>query len=110
MSTDPVDTVLLALSQRQPIDLPAAVVVAHPDDETIGVGPFLRLFRRLRLIHVTDGAPRNLQDARAMGFDSCEAYARARTQELHAALRAGGVTLPPSSPALALGVPDQGAS
>jgi LmbE family N-acetylglucosaminyl deacetylase len=91
MSPGPIDAVLRALAARQPIDLPIAVAVAHPDDETIGLGPFLHLFRRVRLIHVTDGAPRDLGDAHAAGFATCQAYAAARRQELRAALTAGGV-------------------
>jgi N-acetylglucosamine malate deacetylase 2 len=83
--------VLLALAQRDPIDLPVAVVVAHPDDETIGAGASLCLFRRLLLIHVTDGAPADLRDARAVGFSSCQAYADARAHELNAAMQAGSV-------------------
>lgn len=114
MSAGPIDAVLRALTARQPIDLPVAVVVAHPDDETIGLGPFLQLFRRLTLIHVTDGAPRDLQDVRAAGFVTCEAYGAARRQELQAALAVGQarpvcpVARPPEG--VRLPVPDQGAS
>jgi LmbE family N-acetylglucosaminyl deacetylase len=78
---------LRALQDRTPIYDQVAVVVAHPDDETVGIGPMLGLFRRLLLIHVTDGAPRNLHDANAAGFASCEAYAAARREELRAALQ-----------------------
>ncbi|MBE7158972.1 MAG: PIG-L family deacetylase [Rhodospirillales bacterium] len=63
-------------------------VAAHPDDETIGLGPLLHLFRNLLLIHVTDGAPRNLADAKAAGFESACSYAAARRRELAAALAA----------------------
>jgi LmbE family N-acetylglucosaminyl deacetylase len=66
-----------------------AVVVAHPDDETIGAGASLRLFRRLVLVHVTDGAPRDLRDARAAGFETCADYAAARVRELRDALDVG---------------------
>ena len=82
------------------------MVVAHPDDETIGAGASLHLFDRCLLVHVTDGAPRNLADARAAGFADAAAYALQRRNELAAALRAGG-----ARPRLAqLGIPDQGAS
>ncbi len=82
------------------------MVVAHPDDETIGAGASLHLFDRCLLVHVTDGAPRNLADARAAGFADAAAYGSQRRDELAAALRAGG-----ARPRLAqMGVPDQGAS
>jgi len=74
-----------------PRDARVAVVVAHPDDETIGAGAHLREFRHLTLVHVTDGAPRNGVDAAAAGFDTPAAYAAARRQELTQALAAGGV-------------------
>ncbi len=81
-------------------------MVAHPDDETIGAGASLRLFRDLLLVHVTDGAPANLADATRAGFATRAAYAAARRAELAAALAAGG-----AAPELvALDLPDQGAS
>src|SRR4051812_11232063 len=91
MSWETPEDVLTALVRRTPVDAPMAVVVAHPDDETIGVGALLALFRRLLLIHVTDGAPRNLHDAQATGFATCGDYAAARRRELVSALRAGNV-------------------
>jgi N-acetylglucosamine malate deacetylase 2 len=94
------------LARREPIEAPVALVVAHPDDETIGAGASLHLFRTLLLVHVTDGAPRNLSDAKAYGFADASAYAAARRAELAQALEAGG-----AAPALAeLGAADQQAS
>jgi N-acetylglucosamine malate deacetylase 2 len=89
MSWAATDPVLRALAKREPIEAPVAVVVAHPDDETIGAGTSLRLFRRLVLVHVTDGAPRDLRDTRAAGFETCADYASARARELRNALDVG---------------------
>ena len=83
------------------------IVVAHPDDEVIGVGGQLARLTGVRLLHVTDGAPRDLLDARAAGFDDWQGYAAARRQELLAALRLAGIE---ASQAHELGIPDQGAS
>ncbi len=83
-----------------------ALVAAHPDDETIGAGASLRLFDDLLLIHVTDGAPTDLNDARRAGFGTLAAYAAARRSELVAALHAGQA----HPRTLALDLPDQGAS
>ncbi len=77
---------LAALRERRPIEEPVALVVAHPDDETLALGGSLHLFRRLLLIHVTDGAPLSLGDASREGFTSPAAYAAARAVELDAAL------------------------
>ncbi len=63
------------------------VFVAHPDDETIGLGGHLGDFVSPLVVHATDGAPRDLMDARARGFGSADAYAQARRDELRAAMR-----------------------
>ncbi len=94
------------LAQRVPTRKRIALVVAHPDDETIAAGASLHLLTGLLLIHVTDGAPRNLGDAARAGFATPAGYAAARRTELQAALAVAGC----SPAAIELGVPDQDAS
>ena len=69
-----------------------ALVVAHPDDETIAAGGSLHLLPDLLLVHVTDGEPRTLWDRVASRFPIPGAYAAARRAELRAALQVAGVT------------------
>lgn len=84
-----------------------AVVVAHPDDETIGCASLLPRISDLTIVHVTDGAPRNGGDAELRGFGSPEAYADARRHELEAAMSLAGVA---AERLVSLGWPDQAAS
>jgi N-acetylglucosamine malate deacetylase 2 len=84
-----------------------AIVVAHPDDETIGIGGQLPRLRGVTLVHVTDGAPDNDEAAKAHGFATPEAYAAARHQELQAALALARIT---EDALVSLGVADQEAS
>ncbi len=77
-----------ALLSRAPIDEPCAVLVAHPDDETLGVGSVLRRLRHLTLIHLTDGAPHEMHDAQRAGFGTREQYSAARRHELDSAMQA----------------------
>lgn len=110
MSPPLIEHVLNGLHDRRPIDVPVAVVVAHPDDETIGAGASLHLFRHLMLVHVTDGAPRSLDDARAAGFENAAEYAAARRRELAAAMQVGDVHAGPLPSLPDLPVPDQAAT
>jgi len=87
----------------------ALIISAHPDDEIIGAGALTGRLREQApvFIEVTDGAPRDLEDARAHGFRGRQGYARARREELLTALKAAGII----SPSLVeLGVPDKEAS
>lgn len=83
------------------------VVVAHPDDETVGAASLLPRLRDATFVHVTDGSPPDLADARAAGYDTREAYAAARRRELLAALALAGIA---PERARTLGVPDQHAA
>src|SRR5437879_11290089 len=68
-----------------------AVIVAHPADEVVGAGCLISKLVDVTVLHVTDGAPRNMQDARAAGFDDRSEYARARKEECLAALAIANV-------------------
>jgi len=65
------------------------IVVAHPDDETMGMGAQLCRLDDALLVHATDGAPRDECGARAAGFASATEYAAARKAEVRAALATG---------------------
>ena len=83
------------------------VVVAHPDDEVLGCGALLSRLADVDVVHVTDGAPRDGEDARRHGFDTPEAYAAARWREARAALALAGVLAERHH---GFGIPDQGAA
>lgn len=98
------EQVLGALAGPGILDVPIAVIVAHPDDETIGIGGQLHRFPDAVIVHVTDGAPRDEADARAAGFADWRSYAAARRTEMLAAVtsaNASGVRL------LSLALPDK---
>ncbi len=81
-----------------------AIVVAHPDDETLGLGAHFPLLGDALLVHVTDGAPRDGADARRAGFGRPAEYALARRRELVRALALADF-IPART--VACGVPDK---
>jgi LmbE family N-acetylglucosaminyl deacetylase len=68
-----------------------AVVVAHPDDETIGAGGQLPRLAGIHVLHLTTGASADIGDARANGFATPAAYGRQRRAELLAAMGFAGI-------------------
>ena len=84
-----------------------AIVVAHPDDETIGCAGILQKMSGATVIVITDGAPRNLADARKHGFTTAAAYALARRDELERTMSLVGVS---GQKLICLGIPDQQSS
>ena len=67
------------------------MVVAHPDDETVGGAALLGRVRQATLVHLTDGAPRESWFWHAAGVGTREAYAALRARELDRALAVGAV-------------------
>lgn len=95
----------LAATDNSPICADrVAVVVAHPDDEAVGIGGQLHRLQNVNMVHVTDGAPHDLAFARYVGFETREAYAQARRDELAQAL---SIARLPADAHISLGVPDQ---
>jgi LmbE family N-acetylglucosaminyl deacetylase len=78
---------LARLAAGAPMAEPSLVFVAHPDDETIGMGGRLNRFCDLELVTATDGAPLDMGDAERAGFISAQAYADARKREQVQALK-----------------------
>jgi len=72
----------LAAPERPLLALKTVVIVAHPDEETLGCGALLPRLSDVSIVHVTDGAPRAPDDARRHGFGHWAEYARARRLEL----------------------------
>ncbi|WP_114769978.1 PIG-L deacetylase family protein [Microvirga subterranea] len=84
-----------------------AVVVAHPDDETIGLGAQLPRLDGITIVHVTDGAPRSGHDVADRGYASWRDYADARRQELVTAMALARV---PADALVSFDIPDQEAT
>lgn len=81
------------------------VVVAHPDDESLGAGISLAQARRITFVHVTDGA-RSFINALSKGFLTRAHYAQARQKELRHAL----FTISAEKEFVSLGLRDQRAA
>jgi LmbE family N-acetylglucosaminyl deacetylase len=102
------DRFLAMIRDRQPsIRERTLVIVAHPDDETIGCAALFRLVENIRIVHVTDGAPRDMRDAARHGFVTAEAYGQTRAAELRAAMALAGIE---AHKLVALAFPDQEAA
>lgn len=81
------------------------IVVAHQDDETLGAAAAMSDFRRVTLVHTTDGAP-SRKMARKRGHPTRVAYSKARLQEMHRALSHARIEID----FVSLGVRDQRAA
>ena len=68
-----------------------SVIVAHPADEVVGAGCLISKLVDVTVLHVTDGAPRDMEDAEAAGFSELADYAQARRDECLAALALANV-------------------
>lgn len=67
------------------------MIVAHPADEVVGAGCLISKLVDVTVLHVTDGAPCDMEDANAAGFKDRGAYAEARKQECISALAIANV-------------------
>jgi N-acetylglucosamine malate deacetylase 2 len=81
--------ILEDLAERKTIESKAIIVVAHPDEETVGMGAQLCRLSDALLVQVTNGAPRDGRDANAGGYSSTAEYATVPRAELAAALEVG---------------------
>ena len=79
---------LQRLARHEAIPERVVVVVAHPDDEVLAAGSRMDRMEDLTVIHITDGAPRDMEDARREGFSTPEDYAAHRRREVAAAMDA----------------------
>ncbi|HEY5885064.1 MAG TPA: PIG-L family deacetylase [Pyrinomonadaceae bacterium] len=81
------------------------VIAAHPGDEIVGAGWLISKLANVNIVHVTDGA-RDLEVAKAAGFEDLPSYAASRKQECLAALSLANVS---KDRVVELSVPDTSA-
>ena len=84
-----------------------SVIVAHPADEVVGAGCLISKLVDVSVLHITDGAPTDMRDAKAAGFTNRSDYAQARKEECIAALSIANV---PEERVVDFAVTDQGAA
>jgi LmbE family N-acetylglucosaminyl deacetylase len=100
----PLDRVHAMLAGGPRCAAPVLVLAAHPDDETIGASTVLGRCLDVRVIHLTDGAPRDPRFIPAAVAARGARYARLRRRELQAALLLAGIG---HERTVCLGAPDQ---
>ncbi len=87
-----------------PRHLRVAIVVAHPDDETVGMGAQMSRFADPVLILATDGVPKSMKWSLRRGFAGREEYAVARMTEFRRAISVLGLR---EGNIISLGLTDQ---
>jgi LmbE family N-acetylglucosaminyl deacetylase len=82
-----------AVSKLRTRGLPpgSALLAAHPDDETIGAGALLCRSPRVRVLHLTDGAPRDSRLWPRAFPGGRDEYAALRRRETELALAIAGI-------------------
>ncbi|MDQ3665060.1 MAG: PIG-L family deacetylase [Acidobacteriota bacterium] len=68
-----------------------SVIVAHPADEIFGAGGLISKLSDVTIIHLTDGAPNDIQIVYEAGFEGRADYAQARRKECISALAIANV-------------------
>jgi LmbE family N-acetylglucosaminyl deacetylase len=63
------------------------VIAAHPNDEIVGGGCLISKLPNVVILHISNGCPRTLEEARELGFDSTAECAEARRNECLSALK-----------------------